>query len=38
MEDKETIALVSSGCKENTSDRNQSVSKRQPDPIAGLGA
>lgn len=35
---KETVALVCSGCKQNTSDRNQGVFKRQPDPIAGLGA
>lgn len=37
--DKETIlfALVHSGCKQNTGDTESSVSKRQPDLIAGLG-
>lgn len=35
---KETVALVCSGCKQDTSDRNQGVFKRQPDLIAVFGA
>lgn len=40
MGDKATIsfALVHSGCKQNTGDMESSVSKRQPDLIAGLGS